>query len=200
MGWAINVPRPLEKGVGLARSDSALTFSGHVILKLQSPVAHLLDQVGPLGCSLSCFLRLQLVEVDGAVVPGDGHGPGLCLVVWAAEHLCQHASPRDEVGEEVLRSEGGREGESTLQPKMDSRQMRNSPPVLYGWGTWHQLAGGHLAVLLWTPGLSLGREANSILTDPLQYRLQPILRDVLLRFRDKLVVAHPQVKVHAPGR
>ena len=79
------------------RERASQTSTREIILKLQSPVAHLVFPRRHLGFSLLRFLCLYLAEVDGTLVQGGGNLPRLCSVVRTTEHLCQHATPSDEV-------------------------------------------------------------------------------------------------------
>lgn len=87
------------------RNQYIRTFDSHVILKFHPPVTVLLLPWCLSLCPLLCLLCLNLAQVDGTVVECGRHLPWLRFVVWATQHLCDHSTPGDNIGEEVVWSD-----------------------------------------------------------------------------------------------
>ena len=103
----------------LTTSRHQRTDTGDIILKLESPIRHLLHPGRLLLQAGACLLCLHLTEVDGVVVEGCRHLPGLRLVVRTAQHLGDHPSPCHKVGQQIIWS---------ANEKTQSGDGRRGPP------------------------------------------------------------------------
>ena len=79
------------------------TFRGHIVLKFEPPVAHLLFPQAHVGLFLQLFFRVKFPQVNRSVVQRGRQPPRLALVVRRAQELGHQSTPADKICEDVIR-------------------------------------------------------------------------------------------------